>query len=159
MSGPGSLRIGDPAPAFTLRDQHGSPVSLAELTGERSAVLVFFPYAFSRVCTGELQELRDQRKRFDDAGASLVGISCDPMFSLRAYADTDGIDFPLLSDFWPHGEVASAYGVFDSQLGCATRSTFVVDAGGQVRWVVHNPMGEPRDIDAYLREVEAGQTS
>ena len=150
-----SLQIGDAAPDFTLRDQHGRRHSLASLQGERAAVVVFFPFAFSGVCTGELRDLRDQAGRIADAGAQLLGISCDPMFSLRVFADQDGLEFPLLSDFWPHGEVASAYGAFDREHGCPTRSTFVVDREGVVRWSVHNPMGEARSVEDYLRALGA----
>jgi peroxiredoxin len=150
-----SLQIGDAAPDFTLRDQHGRRHSLASLHGRRAAVLVFFPFAFSGVCTGELRDLRDRAGRIADAGAELLGISCDPMFSLRVFADQDGLEFPLLSDFWPHGEVASAYGAFDGEHGCPTRSTFVLDRDGAVRWSVHNPMGEARSVEDYLRELEA----
>jgi peroxiredoxin len=150
-----SLQIGDAAPDFTLRDQHGRRHSLASLQGERAAVLVFFPFAFSGVCTGELRDLRDHAGRIADAGAELLGISCDPMFSLRVFADQDGLEFPLLSDFWPHGEVASAYGAFDDEHGCPTRSTFVVDRAGVVRWSVDNPMGEARSVDDYLRALGA----
>jgi len=152
-----SLQTGDAAPDFTLRDQHGRRRSLASLRGERAAVLVFFPFAFSGVCTGELRDLRDQAHRIADAGAELLGISCDPMFSLRVFADQDGLEFPLLSDFWPHGEVASAYGAFDGEHGCPTRSTFVVDRDGVVRWSVHNPMGEARSVEDYLRALGALQ--
>ena len=154
-----TLETGQSAPGFTLRDQHGARVSLADSRVDRVVVLVFYPYAFSRVCTGELRELQQHAARFEEAGATLLGISCDPMFALRVYADQDEISFGLLSDFWPHGEVATAYGVFDAERGCARRSTFVIDRAGAVRWQVHNPMGEPRDLDAYLRAVAAAQTS
>jgi peroxiredoxin len=153
-----TLHLGDPAPDFTLRDQHGRRHALGALRSERAAVLVFFPFAFSGVCTGELQELRDNARRIDEAGAALLGISCDPMFSLRVFAEQEGLELPLLSDFWPHGEVAKAYGAFDTEHGCPTRSTFVLDSDGVLRWRVHNPMGEARSIDDYLRELEALQT-
>ena len=143
--GPGAL-----APDFTLRDQHGRPVTLSGLRG-RPVVLVFYPFAFSRVCTGELRGLRDQAGRFEAAGAHLLGLSCDPMYALRVFADTEGVEFPLLADFWPHGAVAAAYGVLDRERGCPTRSTFVVDRDGLVRWSVHNEMAEARDVDEYLR--------
>lgn len=147
--------VGDPAPDFTLRDQHGSPTSLDEFRG-RALLVVFYPFAFSGVCTGELQDLRDGgAARLAEVGAAVVAVSCDPMFALRVFADRDGLELPLLSDFWPHGEVARAYGAFDEGRGCPTRSTFLVDADGRVRWSVHNPMGEARDIDAYVREVGA----
>jgi peroxiredoxin len=146
-----TLETGSRAPDFSLRDQHGQSVSLSSFVGERAVVLVFYPYAFSRVCTGELAEIRGALGRFAAAGAQLLGISCDPVFSLRAFADQDGLEFPLLSDFWPHGEVASAYGVFDEAKGCASRSTFIVDKAGALRWSVHNPMSEARDVEEYLR--------
>ena len=147
------LRVGEPAPDFELRDQHGRTVSLSELRG-RSVVLVFYPYAFSSVCTGELADLRDTWPAFDREDVAVLGISCDPMFSLRAYADAEGLDFPLLSDFWPHGAVASAYGVLDDLRGCARRSTFVVDRDGVLRWLLHNPMGEARRTQDYLDILE-----
>lgn len=150
-----TLRVGDPAPDFTLRDQHGRRRSLASAHGGRPLVLVFFPFAFSGVCTGELRELREQTGRIEEAGADLVAVSCDPMFAMRVFADQDGLEFPLLSDFWPHGEVASTYDAFDSEHGCPTRSTFVIDAEGIVRWSVHNAMGEARSVDDYVRALEA----
>jgi mycoredoxin-dependent peroxiredoxin len=84
----------------------------------------------------------------------LLAVSCDPMFSLRAFAEQGGLDFPLLSDFWPHGEVAKAYGVFDADRGCAKRSTFIVDRDGLLRWSVHNAMGDARDLEQQERVLE-----
>jgi peroxiredoxin len=149
------LEHGDLAPDFTLRDQHGRSHTLSTRRGDRAVVLVFFPFAFSGVCTGELRDLREQGSRIDEAGGELLALSCDPMFSLRVFADRDGLELPLLSDFWPHGQVASAYGAFDAEHGCPTRSTFVVDRDGVLRWSVHNPMGEARSIDDYVRALEA----
>lgn len=146
---------GQPAPGFTLKDQHGQAVGLSSYTGHHDVVLVFYPYAFSGVCSAELAAIRDRLDDIVDERTALVAISCDPMFALRVYADRDGLRFPLLSDFWPHGDVARAYGVFDDRLGCARRSTFVVDREGLVRWAVHNPMGEARDIDAYRAALTA----
>ena len=110
-----SPAVGDRAPELGLRDQHGAPVSLSSVRADRGVLLVFFPYAFSGVCTGELLALRDRGDEIAAAGGAVVGVSCDPMFSLRAFADRDGLEFPLLSDFWPHGAVASAYGVLDER--------------------------------------------
>ncbi len=145
-----ALEVGQPAPDFELKDQHGQDVRLSSFAGQKSVVLVFYPYAFSRVCTGELSELRERSSDFLTDEVQLLALSCDPMFSLRAFAEADDLKFPLLSDFWPHGAVSGAYGVFDDRLGCSTRSTFIVDQGGRLRWSVHNPMGEARDLDAYL---------
>jgi peroxiredoxin len=146
-----TLETGMPAPDFELRDQHGRPVRLSALRGEAAALVMFYPYAFSRVCTGELTALREHLPRLAATGARLLAVSCDPMFTLRALADRDGLEFPLLSDFWPHGAVATAYGVFDAEHGCAQRSSFVVDRDGVLRWSVHSPMGEARDPEEPLR--------
>jgi len=143
------VRVGDPAPDFTLPDTHGTPVHLADLRG-KPALLVFYPFAFSGTCTGELCELRDNIAAFETAGVTLLGISCDPMFTLRAFREQEGYGFELLSDFWPHGEVASRYGVFDDARGLAVRGSFLLDADGVVRWTVVNPPGERRDLEGYL---------
>jgi mycoredoxin-dependent peroxiredoxin len=150
-----TLALGDPAPDFTLRDQHGRPRSLSSVRGDRAVALVFFPFAFTGVCTGELRGLRDNADRLASTGAEVMAISCDPMFALRVLADQDELDLPLLSDFWPHGEVAAAYGVLDTERGCPTRSTFVLDLDGTVVWSVHNAMGEARRVDDLAHVLEA----
>jgi peroxiredoxin len=147
-------QIGQQAPDFELKDQFGQPVRLSELRGEKAVVLMFYPFAFSGVCTGELCAVRDNLPRFESEDVALLAISCDMMFSLRAFADRDGLEFPLLSDFWPHGAVAEQYGVFDEQRGCATRSTFIVDKDGVLRWAVHNKMPEARDLAEQLAVLE-----
>ncbi len=152
-----ALAPGQPAPDFLLKDQHGQSVNLSSYAGRADVVVVFYPYAFSSVCSAELSAIRDRLDDLVDDETAVLGISCDPMFALRAYADRDGLRFPLLSDFWPHGEVSRAYGVFDEVLGCARRSSFVVDRAGLVRWAVHNPMGEARDIDAYRAALAAAR--
>lgn len=143
------LEPGSVCPDFALRDQHGRTVVLSEFAG-RPVVLVFYPWAFSRVCSGELSALQQLLPRFQELEASLLAISCDPMFSLRAYAETDGLEFPLLSDHWPHGGIARNYGVFDEENGAARRSTYVVAADGKISWAVHNPLGTARDPEEYL---------
>jgi mycoredoxin-dependent peroxiredoxin len=141
--------IGSPAPGFALRDQHGRTLRLSELTGEGAVALVFYPFAFSGVCTGELCELRDNLGLFEDASVQLVGVSCDPVHAQRAWAEAEKYDFPLLSDFWPHGEVARAYGVFNESMGAALRGTFLVDGAGVLRWSIVNGPGEARPLSAY----------
>ena len=140
------LSIGDEAPDFELRDQHGQPVRLSSFRGHKAVVVMFYPFAFSRVCTGELCEVRDSLPQWESDDVQLLAISCDMMFSLRAFAEHDGLTFPLLSDFWPHGAVASAYGVFNEATGAANRSTFIIDRAGTVRWTVHNEMPRARDL-------------
>jgi len=145
------VSLQDPAPDFELRDQHGQTVRLSAYRGTKAVVLMFYPYAFSRVCTGELCEVRDSLTVFESSDVQLLALSCDPMFALRAFAEHDGLTFPLLSDFWPHGATARAYGVFDDTAGCARRSTFIVDRSGTVRWAVHNAMPEARDLREQAR--------
>ncbi|GAA5151813.1 peroxiredoxin [Nocardioides marinquilinus] len=147
MSG---LSLGGPAPDFTLRDQFGQEVTLSSYRGRKSVALLFFPFAFSGVCTGELSGIRDRLEEFLTFDTEVVGISCDPVFAMRAFADRDGLNFPLLSDFWPHGEVTRAYEVFDDERGCPRRSSYVVDRDGVVRWAVHNAMPQGRDLDEHL---------
>ena len=146
------LEIGAPAPPFSLPDQHGQAVSLADLLhdgGDRAALLVFYPFAFSGTCTGELCELRDDIGAFANDAVQVVGISCDPKHALRAWADEQGYSFPLLSDFWPHGEVARRYGVFLPGLGFATRGSFLIDPTGVLRWSVVQGPGQARPAQAY----------
>lgn len=145
----GLLGVGDSAPAFRLRNQYGETVSLEDFRGEKHVVIVFYPFAFSGVCTGEFREIRDYLEDFEGDDVQVLGISCDPMESVRAWADAEGYFFPLLSDFWPHGETAQAYGVFWEETGFAVRGTFLVDRDGVVRWVLVNGPGEQRDFAGY----------
>ena len=142
-----------PAPDFALADQHGSTVRLSDFRG-RPVVLVFYPYAFTGVCTSELCALRDELVPAVPDETVVLAVSCDSMFTLRAFADSEGFDFPLLSDFWPHGAVASAYGVFDADRGAASRGTFVIDAQGVVRWNVVNALPDARDVAEYRRVLD-----
>jgi len=145
--GPG---IGDPAPGFELPNQFGEPVSLDGLAG-RSVVLVFYPFAFSRVCSGELASLAELQPEFDAAGATLLAVSCDTKYSLRAWAAEQGWAFDLLADFWPHGEVARRYGVFDGVRGLATRSSFFIGPDRTVHRILRSGINDPRDPREYVR--------
>ena len=149
------LAVGQVAPDFSLRDQNGVEVSLSGITAEKNAILVFYPFAFSGICTGELDEIRDHLERFVSDDLQVVCISCDPMFTLRAWADIQGYFFPLLSDFWPHGEVTRAYGVLNDGTGAPVRGTFLVARDGTVRWTLVNSPGERRDFSGLTAEVAA----
>ncbi len=140
--------LGRPAPLFALDDQHGRSVGLAELRG-RPVLLVFFPFVFTPTCAGELTELRELASVVGPGSARVYGVSCDPTSAQRAFADQIDLGFPLLSDFWPHGEVSRAYGVFVESRGFATRGSFLVDAAGMLRWSVVNPPGQPRDLTEH----------
>lgn len=152
MSG---LCIGGPAPDFTLRDQFGQDITLSSYRGTKAVAILFYPYAFSGVCTGEMAGVRDRLAEFMTFDTEVLAISCDPKYSLRAFADQDGLNFPLLSDFWPHGEVSRAYDVFNDEKGCPRRSSYVIDKDGLVRWAVHNAMPEGRDLDEHLTQLLA----
>ena len=144
-----SVVVGELAPEFTLDDQNGEQVSLSSLRDGKSVLIVFYPFAFSGLCTGELCAIRDDIADYQNDGVQVVGISCDPKYTLRAWADDQGYTFPLLSDFWPHGAVAEQYGVFLPTRGMATRGSFLVDREGILRWAVVNGPGEARDLGAY----------
>ncbi|WP_127127425.1 peroxiredoxin [Georgenia sp. SYP-B2076] len=144
----GGVPVGTPAPDFELPDTQGTPVRLKALRGSPVAV-VFFPFAFSRTCSSELCELRDNLGDFAERGVRLLGISTDAMFAQRAWAEQEGFGFDLLSDFWPHGAVARAYGVLDEANGHALRGSFLVDANGLVRWSIVNPRGQARALSSY----------
>jgi peroxiredoxin (alkyl hydroperoxide reductase subunit C) len=148
-----SPTTGAPAPDFTLKDQHGQQVSLSDFRGNSHVLVVFYPFAFSGVCTGELCELRDDLSAFEESGVQVLAVSCDPMYSLRAWAEQEKYDFPLLSDFWPHGATARAYGVFDEAAGRADRDSNQLDRDGVLRWSVVNPPGQARDLTAYTEAV------
>ena len=143
-----SIAVGQPAPDFTLTDTHGTPVTLSALRGQ-TVLLVFFPFAFSGICTGELCELRDNLAVFEDAGVKLIAVSCDAGFAQKAWAEQENYTFDIVSDFWPHGEVSTKYGVFDAERGLATRGSFLIDSDGVLRWSVVNTPGEARDFAGY----------
>ncbi|WP_248958738.1 peroxiredoxin [Sphaerisporangium perillae] len=148
-----AVEVGDKAPDFELKDQHGTPVRLSELRGNR-VVLVFYPLAFSGICQGELCAIRDEFVTSVPEDVRVLTVSVDSVFSQRAWADKEGFTFSMLSDFWPHGEVARAYGVFDEQRGLALRGTFVIDGEGVVRWKAVNPIPSARDISEYHKVLE-----
>jgi peroxiredoxin len=146
-----SVEVGEQAPDFELKDQHGSPVRLSGFQGTKNVVLVFYPLAFSGVCSGELCALRDDFPEVTRDDVELLTVSVDSTFVLRTWADRDNFDFSLLSDFWPHGDVAKLYGVFDEDRGVATRGTFIIDKAGVLRWKVVNPIPQARDIAEYKK--------
>jgi peroxiredoxin (alkyl hydroperoxide reductase subunit C) len=140
-----SLAIGDEAPDFTLNDQTRTPVTLSDLRGQKHVLIVFYPLAFSGVCTGELSSLRDSIDSFRSDEVETFAISVDSSAATAAFAAKEGYGFPLLSDFWPHGAVADRYGVFDAEKGLAMRGTFLVDKQGIVRFAETNAIPDARD--------------
>ena len=146
-----AVEVGQEAPDFELKDQHGTPVRLSGYRGKKNVVLVFYPLAFSGVCSGELAAMRDEFPEASRDDVELLTVSVDSGYALRAWSDAEQFGFSLLSDFWPHGGVARSYGVFDEKLGIATRGTFIIDKDGVVRWKIVNPIPQARDIADYQK--------
>ncbi|MEU9477866.1 peroxiredoxin [Streptomyces sp. NPDC048191] len=149
-----AIQVGDKAPDFELKDNHGRTVKLSEFRGEKNVVLLFYPFAFTGVCTGELCEVRDNLPKFADRDTQVLAVSNDSIHTLRVFAEQEGLEYPLLSDFWPHGNVSRAYGVFDEDKGCAVRGTFIIDKEGVVRWTVLNGLPDARDLNDYVKALD-----
>lgn len=145
------IEVGQTAPAFTLKDQNNQEVSLADFHGKKNVLLVFYPLAFTGVCEGELCGVRDNLSNYQSDDVQVLTVSVDSAFTHKVWADKEGFDFPLLSDFWPHGAVAEAYGVFDDTKGIANRGTFVIDKAGKITFAEMNLPGEPRDQAAWQK--------
>jgi mycoredoxin-dependent peroxiredoxin len=150
-----AVEVGDLAPDFELRDQHGTPVRLSSFRGSKNVVLVFYPLAFSGVCTSEMCAIRDEFPEATRDDVEVLAVSVDSTFTIRAWSDAEHFQFELLSDFWPHGDVAAQYGVFDPERGIANRGTFIIDKDGVVRWKVVNPVLQARELAEYSKALAA----
>lgn len=144
-----SVEVGQEAPDFELQNQFGTPVRLSSFRGDKNVVIVFYPKAFTATCTGELCAIRDERTVFENDDTVVLGISCDTTATLKVFAEQEGYEFQLLSDFWPHGAVSQEYGVFFDKGGFPLRGTFIVDKTGVVRWSVVNGPGDARRTQDY----------
>ncbi|MCT1601163.1 peroxiredoxin [Kocuria sp. p3-SID1433] len=142
------IEIGQFAPDFTLTNQYGEDVTLAEHLG-RPVALVFYPFAFSSVCTGEMCQLQDMMDEVQEADALLLAVSTDSQYVLKAFSREESLEFDLLSDFWPHGETARAFGVFDETTGMASRTTFLIDADGIVLDRFTSEITSQRPVERY----------
>ena len=149
------IAIGQAAPDFELKDQTGTKVSLSSFKGKKNVVLVFIPFSFTGTCTGELCAIRDDISAFENDSVQVLAISCVSMHSQKIFAEQEGYKFPVLSDFWPHGAAATAYGVFNEDIGCAMRGTFIIDKAGIVRWSVVQGLGDARNNGDYKTAIAA----
>jgi peroxiredoxin len=147
--------VGEAAPDFALKDQNREEVRLSDFRGSKNVVLVFYPFSFSGICTGELCEIRDDLGEWVGDDVQTLAISVDCLQVHAGWAKQEGYEFPLLADYWPHGEVARAYGVFSEEVGCAFRATFVIDRQGIVVHKVVNGIGEARDHASTRKAVAA----
>ena len=150
-----TIEVGDLAPDFELMDQDRIPVRLSSFRGRKSVVIVFYPLSFTGVCEGEMCALRDSIEDFSSDDVQTLAISVDSGPVHAKWAAEQGYTFPLLADFWPHGEVARTYGVLQEDIGLALRGTFIVDKQGAVAYKVVNALPDARDLDDY-RAVLAG---
>jgi peroxiredoxin len=148
-----SLQVGEQAPDFTLKDQNNQEWTLSDFRGERKVLVVFYPLAFSGICTVELNQLRDTLAEFTDV--QVLVVSVDSVYTLKAWSKQQGYDFPLLADFWPHGKVAQEYGVFNDHAGIANRGTFLVDIHGVIRFAEMKQPGEARDQTVWKQALVA----
>ena len=152
---PAGISVGEVAPDFELKDQHGAKVKLSSFTGEKNVVVLFIPFSFTGTCTGELCAIRDDLAAFQNDDVQVIAISCDSPFTQKIFAEQEGYKFPVLSDFWPRGAVAQAYGIFNADLGCALRGTFIIDKQGIIRWSVVNGLGDARNNGDYKSAIAA----
>ena len=150
-----SLSVGDAAPDFTLYNIDREPVSLDDLRGGK-ALVVFIPFPFTGTCEGEVCAIRDRMSELNELDARVVVITTTPLPSNKAWADQNGIEYPVLSDFWPHGEVTKAYEAFDDRVGAATRRSFILDADGVIRAIVEtDTRAVARPFDEYVRALQS----
>ena len=149
-----TIQVGDEAPDFELRDQTGQPVKLSDFRGQQHVVLVFYPFNFTRRCEGELCSLRDDIETFQNDEVVTLAVSCDSVGVQKAWAAERGFQFPVLSDYWPHGEVSRRYGAFNDTFGFSERATFIIDKDGKVVFTTQTSIGESRDQAEYVRVLE-----
>ncbi len=141
--------VGAIAPYFSLKDQDGNNLTLDDLTN-RKTLLVFIPFPFTGICEGELCELHENLDNLSDLDTSVVVITCDTRYSNKKWAEDQGFDFPILSDFWPHGQISQKYGCFNDELGVALRATYVLDSNRIVREMIStDSLSTPRDFQSY----------
>ena len=149
------LEVGTEAPDFTLNDQNGQPVRLSSFRGAKNVLLVFFPLAFTGICQGELDELRDNLSTYVNDATATLAISVGPPPTHKVWATQSRFTFPVLADFWPHGGVAQIYGVFNADTGFANRGTFVIDRSGIIRFAEMKAPGEARDQAVWTAALAA----
>jgi peroxiredoxin (alkyl hydroperoxide reductase subunit C) len=150
-----ALPVGAQAPDFTLKDQNNEEVTLSAFRGDKAVLIIFYPLAFTGICSGELSRVRDDLSDFQNDDVQVLTVSVDSPYSHKVFSQREDLEFPLLADFWPHGAVAQAYGVFNEAVGFANRGTFLVDKAGVIRFSELNGPGEARDPDAWRAAIKA----
>ena len=145
-----SIAVGAPAPAFSLTDQDKNTVTLEDMTGHKG-LIVFIPFPFTGICDEESCLIRDRLAALNDLDAKVVVITCHAVPVTKKWSDENGFTFPVLSDFWPHGAVATAYGAFNETVGASNRVSVVLDTDGVVRSIIDSgSLGTAREFDEYV---------
>jgi mycoredoxin-dependent peroxiredoxin len=150
-----TVEVGAEAPDFTLKDQNNQEVRLSDFRDAKNVLLVFYPLAFTGTCQGELCSVRDNLNDFVNESVQVLTVSVDSSYAHKVWAEREGYEFPLLADFWPHGAVAQAYGVFNVERGFANRGTFIIDTAGVVRFAEEYGPGQARDQDEWRKALAA----
>jgi peroxiredoxin len=148
------LEVGSEAPDFSLKDQNNQVVTLSSFRGDKNVLLVFYPLAFTGTCQNEMGGVQEDLSRFQNDDTQVLAVSVDSPYSHKVWADREGYEFPILADFWPHGEAAQAYGVFNDLAGFANRGTFLIDKAGVVRFAEENKPGDARDQSAWVKAID-----
>jgi peroxiredoxin len=151
------LSAGSAAPDFSLSDASGESISLADYRG-RSVIIAFYPADWSPVCGDQLALYNEVLPLFGEYDAQLIGVSVDGKWSHRAYAEDRKLEFPLLSDFEPKGEVSRKYGVYNFEYGQSERALFVIDGQGVIRWSYLSPSNVNPGADGILSALESIKT-
>lgn len=149
------LPVGAEAPGFALKDQNNQVVRLADFHGRKAVLLVFYPFTFTGTCQGEMSGIQDSLPDFQNSSVQVLAVSVDSVYSHKVWATQEKFDFPLLADFWPHGEIAQAYEVFNAGGGMANRGTFVIDRTGIIRFAEEAGPGAARDQNAWRAALTA----
>ncbi|HEX5201619.1 MAG TPA: peroxiredoxin [Actinoplanes sp.] len=149
------LEPGTSAPDFALKDQNNQWVRLRDFHDRKAVLLVFYPLTFTGTCQGELTEIRDNIGRYANETVQVLAVSVDSVYSHKIWSLQEGFEFPLLADFWPHGEVAQRYEVFNADAGVANRGTFLIDRGGVILFAEEVDPRSPRDQRAWRSAIAA----
>jgi len=148
-----TVEVGKEAPDFELPDSENGKTKLSDYRGKKNVLLVFYPLAFSPICTSEFCALRDINADIQSDETEVLGVSVDSRWTLKAWKDAERFTNKFVADFWPHGEVGRAYGVFDEKRGTTLRGTFLIDKQGILRWMEVNPAIEARDQAGWRKAI------
>ena len=149
------LAVGSSAPDFALKDQNNQVVRLRDFHDRKAVLLVFYPLTFTGTCRGELTGIRDNLGQYANDEVQVLAVSVDSVYSHKIWSLQEGFEFPLLADFWPHGEVAQRYEVFNETAGFANRGTFLIDRDGVIRFAEEAGPGSARDQQAWQEAIAA----